>query len=58
MKRNSKKWKEVLAIGCGGYCTNTTNGMDYDCEHRYDWNCDDCPCCIVKQEEKHKKKKD
>lgn len=54
MKRNSKKWKEVLERGCGGYCTNTTNGMDYGCKHEYDWNCDDCPCCIVKQEEKYK----
>ena len=56
MKRNSKKWKEVIAMGCGGYCIDTPNGKDYDCEHSYSWDCNNCPCCIEKQERKHKEK--
>ena len=33
MKPNSKKWKEIIAIGCGGYWHETADGREFDCEH-------------------------
>ena len=51
-RKNSKRWKEIVALGCGGY--RTWEG-DYDCKHPYDWPCDDCPCGIEYQEELHRK---
>ena len=45
-KRGSKKYKEILELGCGGWY-DEWNG-DYDCHHPYDWSCDDCPIVIEK----------
>ena len=55
MKKNSKKWKEVLALGCGGIWSETQDGREFDCENGYSCGCDSCPCCIVKQEENYNK---
>ena len=41
--KRGKKYKDIVNRGCG--CYKTYDG-DYDCEHRYDWECDNCPCCI------------
>ena len=49
--KRGKKYKEVLERGCGGYRTWTDWGWEYDCEHDYDWECDNCPIVV----EQHKK---
>lgn len=48
----TKGWDRVIARGCGGYHYYTMDGPDFDCHH-YTWSCDECPVCIVSQEEKH-----
>ena len=47
-RRNSKKYKEILEKGCGGYFCDTINGFEYDCTHGYEWECDYCPIVIEK----------
>jgi hypothetical protein len=47
-KKNSKPWKEIVELGCGGYF-DPFNG-DYGCEHDYGWNCDDCPCSVLPED--------
>jgi hypothetical protein len=43
MKRNSKRYKEVLEAGCGGYESSTSDGTEFYCNHQYEWVCDNCP---------------
>lgn len=53
--KRGKKYQEVLNKGCGGYqCGNPIDGYDFDCEHDYEWDCDNCPIVveIMKKEEK------
>ncbi len=47
--KRGKKYKEIIDHGCGGY--QTYEG-DYNCHHRYEWECDICPCCIEYQKNK------
>jgi hypothetical protein len=36
----SRKYKRIVNRGCGG--TRDYWG-EYDCLHKYDWTCDECP---------------
>ena len=38
--RNQKWFKVILERGCGGY---QDYFGEYDCRHKYEWSCDDCP---------------
>jgi len=42
-KMGTKRFKEIVAKGCGGHWTYSSNGDDFDCEFEYDWIWDDCP---------------
>ena len=46
--KRGKKYKEIVLRGCGGY---RDYWGDFDCHHKYDWDCDDCPVCIEKQKQ-------
>ena len=46
-RKGTKEYERVLKAGCGGYQDSYT--LDYDCTHRYDWNCDDCPIVVEKE---------
>ena len=43
-RKNSKLYKEVLKAGCGG--TYDEWKGDYGCEHKYEWECDQCPIVL------------
>ena len=36
----TEKYKEILESGCGGY---RDYWGEFDCDHPYEWACDDCP---------------
>jgi len=56
LKEGSRRWKEVVKLGCGGYYDREG---EFNCGHDYNWDCDYCPCCIEhnrsKWEEEQKK---
>lgn len=37
---DTKRWQQIIDAGCGG--TRDYWG-EFDCTHRYEWACDDCP---------------
>jgi hypothetical protein len=39
-KRGTRRYKAVLDAGCGG---KYDYWGEFDCDHEYDWTCDDCP---------------
>jgi len=41
--KRGKKYKDIVSRGCG--CYRDYFG-EFDCRHKYDWTCDDCPCCV------------
>ena len=41
--KSGKQYKEILKDGCGGY---HDYWGEFDCEHGYEWLCDDCPIVI------------
>lgn len=45
-KAGSKRYKEILKRGCGGYFSDTLDGFEFDCEHGYGWECDHCPIVV------------
>lgn len=45
----SRGFLRVLSRGCGGVMHDTPWGRDFDCDHGYTWNCDDCP--LVRQQQ-------
>lgn len=49
-KKSSKRYNEILRIGCGGEY-DEWNG-DYDCSHGYTWNCEECPIVVESEYEK------
>lgn len=51
-------YSEVLKRGCGHYKTWTDCGYDYDCEHKYDWICEDCPIVIEHHRATNRQEKD
>ena len=53
LKEGSRRWKEVLKIGCGGYYD--PDG-EFECEHDYEWDCGYCPCFITYQRLKWQEK--
>lgn len=48
-KRGTKKYKAMVELGCGGRKIETLDGTEYDCDHQYPWDCDDCPPCVERQ---------
>ena len=54
-KEGTKKYKEIVARGCGGYWENNSNAHEFDCEHGYDWDCDYCPCTTENMKNRRKK---
>ena len=43
--------KAIISIGCGGHrIGNPTDGYDFDCEHEYEWDCDNCPIVVREQD--------
>lgn len=48
-KIGTKKYWKIVKKGCD---LETTDGTDYGCGHKYDWECDQCPCCIESQRQK------
>lgn len=47
--KSGKRYQEILNDGCGGY---HDYWGDFDCEHGYEWTCDDCPIVIELQKQK------
>lgn len=48
--RKSLKYIEIVKRGCG--LRQYPYEGDWDCDHEYDWTCDDCPCSIENRKEK------
>lgn len=46
-EKGSKGYARVLGRGCG-LRYDAWNG-DYDCDHRYPWDCDNCPMVVEYQ---------
>lgn len=42
-REGSKRWKEILEMGCGGHYDREG---EFDCDNGYDWDCEDCPVCV------------
>jgi hypothetical protein len=51
-RRSSRKYKEVVEKGCGLRYYEYEG--DYDCDHKYEWNCEDCPCALEGRREREK----
>jgi len=50
MKRprwNDKAYQKVFSRGCG--ITYYEHSGDYDCSHKYPWDCEDCPLVLETQ---------
>ena len=56
-KEGTRRYKQVLNRGCGGYSYDTSDGMEYDCYH-YDWICDYCPIVIERYKDQFSEKSD
>ncbi len=42
--KRGRKYQEVVNRGCG--LRYYPYEGDYDCDHKYDWDCEDCPCGV------------
>ena len=56
--RDSKGWIRIIERGCGGHMHETSCGQEFDCDHGYTWNCEECPVGIVSMEIKEVSWKD
>jgi hypothetical protein len=46
----TKRFEQIVSLGCGGYYQETSDGTEFDCDHGYDWDCENCPCFSVSHE--------
>lgn len=44
----SKRYIQIVDAGCGGYRDDYTG--EFDCTHRYEWSCDECPIVTSRPE--------
>jgi hypothetical protein len=49
--KGTNKYRKIINRSCGGEWTYWPNGDDFDCEHVYEWTCDECPINIDSHEE-------
>lgn len=51
---DGKKWRKVVAKGCGGGVTK--HGEEFSCNHGYAWPCESCPVQVDRDRERAKRR--